>query len=169
MSKLIRLHPSAGRLAFSQPQHEIVEEELQAAISQAQENLLRLQKPDGYWVGELMVDSTLCSDYVLYMHWRGKVDAILQEKCVRHIRKMQLARRRLEHLSRRPERDQRVRQGVLRAQAGRAQPAGPVDDRGAREHPAPGRHPAHEHLRQALPGVARASSRGNTCPPYRRR
>ncbi len=38
-----------------------------------------------------MVDSTLCSDYVLYMHWRGKVDPVLQEKCVRHIRKRQLA------------------------------------------------------------------------------
>ncbi len=37
-----------------------------------------------------MVDSTLCSDYVLYMHWRGKVDPVLQEKCVRHIRKRQL-------------------------------------------------------------------------------
>ena len=59
-------------------------------VRRAQENLLRLQSPEGYWVGELMVDSTLCSDYVLYMHWRGKVDPVLQEKCVRHIRKRQL-------------------------------------------------------------------------------
>ncbi len=63
---------------------------MQATISQAQQHLLSLQKPDGHWVGELMVDSTLCSDYVLYMHWRGKADTALQEKCVRHIRKMQL-------------------------------------------------------------------------------
>ena len=56
----------------------------------AQDNLLRLQSPEGYWVGELMVDSTLCSDFVLYMHWRGKVDPVLQEKCVRHIRRRQL-------------------------------------------------------------------------------
>ena len=52
------------------------------AISRAQENLLRLQHPDGYWVGELFVDSTLCSDYVLFMHWADEVDAVLQEKCV---------------------------------------------------------------------------------------
>ena len=60
------------------------------AIRAAQQNLLRLQKPDGYWVGELMVDSTLCSDYVLYMHWADEVDAVLQEKCVAHIRRRQL-------------------------------------------------------------------------------
>ena len=47
---------------------------IQAAITAAQGNLLRLQKPDGHWVGELFVDSTLCSDYVAFMHWRGKVN-----------------------------------------------------------------------------------------------
>jgi squalene-hopene/tetraprenyl-beta-curcumene cyclase len=59
------------------------------AIQRAQQNLLRLQHPDGYWCGELMVDSTLCSDYVLYMHWSGKLDTVLQEKCVAHIRRRQ--------------------------------------------------------------------------------
>ena len=43
-------------------------EEIGQAISRAQENLLRQQKPDGHWCGELMVDSTLCSDYVVFMH-----------------------------------------------------------------------------------------------------
>ncbi len=61
------------------------------AIARAQENLLRLQHHDGYWVGELFVDSTLCSDYVLFMHWAEEVDAVLQEKCVAHIRRRQLA------------------------------------------------------------------------------
>ena len=37
-----------------------------------------------------MVDSTLCSDYILYMHWSGKMDAVLQDKCVAHIRRRQL-------------------------------------------------------------------------------
>ena len=60
------------------------------AIARAQENLLRLQHPDGYWVGELFVDSTLCSDYVLFMHWADEVDEVLQEKCVAHIRRRQL-------------------------------------------------------------------------------
>jgi squalene-hopene/tetraprenyl-beta-curcumene cyclase len=60
------------------------------AISRAQENLLRQQQPDGHWCGELIVDSTLCSDFVLFMHWCGEVDAQLQQRCVRHILKRQL-------------------------------------------------------------------------------
>jgi squalene-hopene/tetraprenyl-beta-curcumene cyclase len=51
---------------------------------------LRQQKPDGHWCGELIVDSTLCSDYILFMHWCGDVDAQLQRRCVRHILKRQL-------------------------------------------------------------------------------
>jgi squalene-hopene/tetraprenyl-beta-curcumene cyclase len=60
------------------------------AIHRAQQNLLRLQHPDGYWCGELMVDSTLCSDYILYMHWSGKLDPVLEDKCVAHLRRRQL-------------------------------------------------------------------------------
>src|SRR2546423_13804052 len=60
------------------------------AISRAQENLLRQQHPDGHWCGELLVDSTLCSDYVLFMHWLGEVDDTMQQRCVRHILKRQL-------------------------------------------------------------------------------
>src|SRR5947209_15122794 len=64
--------------------------EIAAAISRAQENLLRQQRQDGHWCGELIVDSTLCSDYVLFMHWLGEVDDALQQRCVRHILKRQL-------------------------------------------------------------------------------
>src|ERR1700730_9262899 len=60
------------------------------AISRAQGNLLRQQKPDGHWCGELLVDSTLCSDFVLFMHWLGEIDVNLQERCARHILKRQL-------------------------------------------------------------------------------
>ena len=63
---------------------------LNDAIARAQENLLRQQKPDGHWCGELLVDSTLCSDYVLFMHWLGDVDEAIQKRCVRHILKRQL-------------------------------------------------------------------------------
>src|SRR5437764_13365168 len=66
------------------------DEEIGQGISLAQENLLRQQKPDGHWRGELLVDSTLCSDYVVFMHWCGEVDAHLQRRCVRHILKRQL-------------------------------------------------------------------------------
>jgi hypothetical protein len=66
------------------------DEEITRAITRAQENLLRQQKADGHWCGELIVDSTLCSDYVVFMHWCGEVDAQLQRRCVRHILKHQL-------------------------------------------------------------------------------
>jgi squalene-hopene/tetraprenyl-beta-curcumene cyclase len=68
----------------------VADEEVTRAISRAQENLLRQQNPDGHWCGELIVDSTLCSDYILFMHWCGEVDAQLQRRCVRHILKRQL-------------------------------------------------------------------------------
>jgi squalene-hopene/tetraprenyl-beta-curcumene cyclase len=64
--------------------------EISEAIRRAQENLLRQQKDDGHWCGELIVDSTLCSDYVLFMHWCGEVDGQLQRRCVQHILKRQL-------------------------------------------------------------------------------
>ncbi|MBA2622991.1 MAG: squalene--hopene cyclase [Chthoniobacterales bacterium] len=64
--------------------------DLQEAIARAQQNLLRQQHPDGHWCGELIVDSTLCSDYVLFMHWLGDVDEAMQQRCVRHILKRQL-------------------------------------------------------------------------------
>src|SRR6266496_2107386 len=64
--------------------------QIASAISRAQENLLRQQKPDGHWRGELFVDSTLCSDYVLYLHWLGEVDRDLQERCTQHILQRQL-------------------------------------------------------------------------------
>ena len=62
-----------------------------SAVLRSQENLLRLQNPDGHWEGELIVDATLCCDYVLYMHWCGSADAALQHKCAEHIRRKQLA------------------------------------------------------------------------------
>jgi squalene-hopene/tetraprenyl-beta-curcumene cyclase len=64
--------------------------EISQAISCAQENLLRQQRPDGHWCGELLVDSTLCSDFILFMHWVGEVDEQMQQRCVRHILTRQL-------------------------------------------------------------------------------
>ena len=63
---------------------------LETSILRAQENLLGLQRPEGYWIGELMVDSTLVSDMVAYHHWNGKIDAEWQRKAVNRIFSMQL-------------------------------------------------------------------------------
>ena len=62
---------------------------LEESVQLAQHNLLRLQHPEGYWAGELMVDCTLCADYILFMHWAEQLDEVLQEKCVQHIRARQ--------------------------------------------------------------------------------
>src|SRR3954470_8968396 len=65
-------------------------QDLKAAIKRSQDYLFSVQKPEGYWVGELMVDSTLVSDTVAYHHWNGKVDPEWQRKAVNHIFSMQL-------------------------------------------------------------------------------
>ncbi|MBP9901637.1 MAG: squalene--hopene cyclase [Verrucomicrobiota bacterium] len=65
--------------------------EFEAALRRSQGYLLSIQKPEGFWVGELMVDSTLVSDMVAYHHWNGKVDREWQRKAVNHLLGMQLA------------------------------------------------------------------------------
>ncbi len=64
--------------------------EIETSILRSQEYLLGLQKPEGYWVGELMVDSTLVSDTIAYHHWNRKVDPEWQRKAVNHLLSMQL-------------------------------------------------------------------------------
>src|SRR6266436_7857208 len=73
------------------PAYSATDSEIAEGIRLAQENLLRQQRPDGHWCGELLVDSTLCSDFVLFMHWFGEVNNELQQRCVRHIIKRQRA------------------------------------------------------------------------------
>src|SRR5580698_9898782 len=63
--------------------------DLETAILRSQNYLLREQKPEGYWVGELMVDSTIVSDTIAYHHWNGKVDKQWQKKAVAHLLSMQ--------------------------------------------------------------------------------
>src|SRR5467141_2800459 len=86
-SELIVLPSAPAEISES---YSAADEEIARAITRAQENLLRQQKPDGHWCGELIVDSTLCSDYILFMHWCGEVEAQLQRRCVRHILRRQL-------------------------------------------------------------------------------
>jgi len=64
--------------------------DLETTIRRSQDYLLREQKPEGYWIGELMVDSTVVSDTIAYHHWNGKVDRKWQRKAVNHIFSMQL-------------------------------------------------------------------------------
>jgi squalene-hopene/tetraprenyl-beta-curcumene cyclase len=63
---------------------------LEAAMKRSQDYLLGVQKEEGYWVGELMVDSTLVSDMIAYHHWDRSVDPKWQRKAVCHILSQQL-------------------------------------------------------------------------------
>ncbi|HEY4416203.1 MAG TPA: squalene--hopene cyclase [Verrucomicrobiae bacterium] len=57
----------------------------EAAIKRSQDYLLSIQKPEGYWVGELIVDSTITSDMVAFHHWDGSVDKEWERKAVNHL------------------------------------------------------------------------------------
>ena len=59
-------------------------------IRRSQSFLIDEQIDGEFWVGELMVDSTLVSDTICYHHWNGKVDEIWQRKGINHILSMQL-------------------------------------------------------------------------------
>jgi squalene-hopene/tetraprenyl-beta-curcumene cyclase len=59
-------------------------------IRKAQELLLSQQKPEGYWIGELFVDSSLVSDVVAFMHWTGDVDFNKQSRCVKSLLERQM-------------------------------------------------------------------------------
>src|SRR5882724_10163440 len=63
---------------------------MENAIKRSKNFLLREQKPEGYWIGELIVDATLNADMIAYHHWDGKVDKEWQRKAVNHIFSLQL-------------------------------------------------------------------------------
>jgi squalene-hopene/tetraprenyl-beta-curcumene cyclase len=72
------------------PEPLVAAPDVATAVARAQSCLLGIQREDGHWEGELTVDSTLCADYIIYMHWAGKVDDTLQARCAAHIRRRQL-------------------------------------------------------------------------------
>jgi squalene-hopene/tetraprenyl-beta-curcumene cyclase len=55
------------------------------AVERAQRHLLGLQKPDGHWIGELWVDTTVACDYMFYMYWRGQVDFNIQSRIAKNL------------------------------------------------------------------------------------
>ncbi len=63
---------------------------LETAIARSQQYLLSQQKPEGYWVGELIVDVTLVADTLAFYYWDRSVDKEWERKAVNHIFSMQL-------------------------------------------------------------------------------
>ncbi|MEO0453413.1 MAG: squalene--hopene cyclase [Verrucomicrobiota bacterium] len=53
-------------------------------IDRTQKHLLGIQQPDGNWIGELTVDTTVACDHIFLMYWSGQVDFDLQSRIVKH-------------------------------------------------------------------------------------
>jgi len=62
---------------------------LEDAIARAQDNLSRLQKPDGHWVFELEADATIPAEYVLLEHFLNRQDPDLQRGIGVYLRSIQ--------------------------------------------------------------------------------
>jgi squalene-hopene/tetraprenyl-beta-curcumene cyclase len=82
---------SAGRPAHAEsvPSHPGIPG-FEEAITRSQSFLLSEQRPEGYWIGELLVDVTLVADMVAFYHWWGKVDREWERKAIHHIFSKQL-------------------------------------------------------------------------------
>ena len=59
------------------------------AIRRAQEYLLSLQYPAGYWVGQLEADSTLTSEFIMLCRFLGRVDRDRERKAANYLRSKQ--------------------------------------------------------------------------------
>ena len=64
---------------------------VEESVARATNWLLSARTQDGYWWAELEADTTLESDYVLYLHILGQLDSPKVDKLARYIRKHQLA------------------------------------------------------------------------------
>ncbi len=63
---------------------------LNDSIGRAQEYLLSLQHPEGYWLGELEADSTLTSEYIMHRHFLRRVDRDRERKAANYLKAKQL-------------------------------------------------------------------------------
>ena len=68
-----------------------IESLVEEAVARSANWLLSIQQQDGYWWGELEADTTLESDYVLYLHILGQLDSPKVPKLANYIRRRQLA------------------------------------------------------------------------------
>ncbi|MHB1513124.1 MAG: squalene--hopene cyclase [Acidiferrobacter sp.] len=63
---------------------------LDAALAQARDRILAEQAPEGYWCWPLEADCTIPSEYILMMHFMDEIDADLEVKLARYIRRRQM-------------------------------------------------------------------------------
>src|ERR1700693_4483461 len=75
---------------FTGSHESLLEERLEGTVRLATDYLLGLQAGEGYWLGELEADTTLESDYILYLHVLGRLDGQRVKKRATYVRRRQL-------------------------------------------------------------------------------
>ena len=131
---------------------------VEECVRRAQQNLLRLQKPDGHWEGELLADATLCSDYIIYMHWSAKIDESIQSKCASHIRRRQFADGGWNIFIGGPSEVNASVKAYFALKLAGDSPNSAWMREGTRQRSALRRGPADQHLREVISGASRAVS-----------
>src|SRR5579863_8074777 len=82
-------HGGATQGAASAPRRN-ADSPVEQAIGQSVKWMLSAQSREGYWWGELEADTTLESDYILYLHILGESDSSKTAKLAKYIRDRQL-------------------------------------------------------------------------------
>src|SRR5580698_6355789 len=67
-----------------------IDSQVEHAIARSTNWFLSAQKQEGYWWGELEADTTLESDYILYLHILGRLKSEKVAKLANYIRARQL-------------------------------------------------------------------------------
>ena len=86
----VEVQGSATHGARPQSPRRDLESQVSQAVSRALHWFLSAQHQDGYWWGELEADSTLESDYILYLQILGELNSEKVEKLAKYIRERQL-------------------------------------------------------------------------------
>jgi hypothetical protein len=125
------------------------------AISRAQQFLFSRLDARGFWECELIVDSTVVCDYVLYYHWVGQPEKAQNDRCRAHILARQLPDGGWPQFPGGPAEIAATIKGyhALRLTGQRPRPPPRPGSR-----PRPRRHPQAPYLWQALPRHVRALS-----------
>src|SRR5271169_3239880 len=83
-------HGGAGHGTAVAPSRDF-ESQVERAIGRSKDWLLSAQESTGYWWGELEADTTLESDYIVYLHVLGRLNSPKVAKLANYIRRKQLA------------------------------------------------------------------------------
>ncbi|MBI4457100.1 MAG: squalene--hopene cyclase [Acidobacteria bacterium] len=90
MSEAVKIGFVCGQTGTAHAAEDRLRGKVQQVIERGSRCLLSLQAPEGYWLGELEADTTLESDYILYLHVLDRFDSQRVCKLANYIRRRQL-------------------------------------------------------------------------------